>query len=333
MARRRNAYYAGPLSDHFDGTVFFNAGRPWTKTPLDLLKWNLSRDGKEAWPAHYGTRVAPAPERRVQGTRLVLTAIGHASFLLQTAGLNVVIDPVWSQRVSPVRFAGPSRVNPPGVDFDDLPPVDVILLTHNHYDHLDVEALRALAARHAPRLVTALGNDAILRANGIDMPASAHDWGERVPLSDDVAVTLAECYHWSARGLFDRRHALWTAFVLEAPGGPVYHVGDTAYGDGRPFRAVGDRFGPPRLAILPIGAYEPRWFMKDQHVNPDEAVRILLDTGARLAAGHHWGTFKLTDEGIERPLQALDAARKHHGVAPERFRAIGPGEVWDVPPA
>ncbi|WP_293865346.1 MBL fold metallo-hydrolase [uncultured Alsobacter sp.] len=333
MPARRNAYYQGPRSDHFDGRVFFNPGRPWTKTPLDLLKWNLSREGKEPWPAQWPATRAPRPEARVEGDRLVLTAIGHASFLLQTAGLNILLDPVWSPRVSPVRFAGPQRVNAPGVAFEELPAIDVVLLTHNHYDHLDVDTLGRLGREHAPRLVTALGNDSILRKAGIAMPMSAHDWGEQIALADGVSVTLAECYHWSARGLFDRRHALWTAFVLETPGGVIYHIGDTGYGDGRPFRAVRERFAAPRLAILPIGAYEPRWFMKDQHVNPDEAVRIMLDTGAVHAAGHHWGTFKLTDEGIERPPQALEVARRQHGVAAERFRPMAPGDVWEVPPA
>jgi L-ascorbate metabolism protein UlaG (beta-lactamase superfamily) len=334
MPSRRNRYYAGPPSDHFDGTAFFNPGRPWGKSLAALLRWHLARQGKEAWPDRWPAAVAPRPQRRVDGDRLVVTAVGHASVLLQTGGLNLLVDPVWSDRASPLSFIGPRRVNPPGIAFDDLPPIDAVLLTHNHYDHLDVDTLRRLAAaERPPRVVTALGNDAILRDAGISLSASGHDWNERVSLAPDVAVTLTECYHWSARGFSDRRHALWAAFVIEAPGGPVYHIGDTGYGDGAPFRAVRERFGPPRLALVPIGAYEPRWFMRDQHVDPDEAVRIVLDCGARHAAGHHWGTFKLTDEGVTRPPEALEAALHRHGVAQDRFRALRAGDVWEVPRA
>ena len=156
------------------------------------------------------------------------------------------------------------------------------------------------------------------------------DWGEAVALSDTVTVHLEPAYHWSARGLNDRRMALWCAFVLTTPAGVIYHVGDTGYGDGAPFRAVRERYGAPRVAILPIGAYVPRWFMEPQHMNPEEAVRAFEDTGAAQALGHHWGTFRLTNEGVERPLEALSSALAAQSVPPERFRALKPGEAWEA---
>ncbi len=331
MARGRNFYYEGPVSDHFDGQVFFNPGKPWTKTPLDLLKWNLSREGKEPWPERYPSPFRDKPPPRVAGAKLRVTPVGHASFLIQTAGHNILVDPVWSSRASPVGFAGPKRVNEPGIAFEDLPKIDAVLVTHNHYDHLCTDTLARLVREHDPRIVTPLGNDTIMASAGVGGRVEAHDWGDRVALSDALAVHLEPCYHWSARGLFDRRHALWAAFVLDGPGGPVYHIGDTGFGDGAPFGEIRRRHGRPRLAIVPIGAYEPRWFMQDQHINPDEAVRIVRACGAHYAVGHHWGTFKLTDEGIERPLEALAAALAAHGHDGDRFRPLRPGQSWEIP--
>jgi L-ascorbate metabolism protein UlaG (beta-lactamase superfamily) len=331
MAPRINRYYQGPTSDHFDGRVFFNPTRRWKKSPLDLVKWQLLGKGNEPWPAAWPSPHRDVPPARVEGDGLRVSFVGHATLLLQTQGLNLLFDPVWSERVSPVSFAGPKRVNDPGIAFDDLPPIDVVLLSHNHYDHMDVETLRRLAKRDAPRIVTPLGNDTILRDAGVESRIDAHDWGDAVPLSDTVAVHLEEAFHWSARGMTDRLHALWAAFVLEAPGGPVYFAGDTGFADGAHFAAVREKHGAPRLALLPIGAYEPRWFMKEQHMDPEEAVQALKACEADHAVAIHWGTFKLTDEGIERPLEALAAALDRHGVEPARFRTLRPGEAWDVP--
>jgi L-ascorbate metabolism protein UlaG (beta-lactamase superfamily) len=326
---RANPYYAGPPSDHFDGVRFFNPGGPNTKGLKELIRWRLG-DGKEDWPAAFPSPFRDKPPARVEGAGLRVTLIGHASFLIQTAGLNILADPVWSERCSPVSFAGPRRVNAPGVAFDDLPPVDVVIVTHNHYDHLDVDTLKRLAARFSPRIVTPLGNDAVMRDAGVAADYASLDWGQNVPVGNGVVLHAEQALHWSARGVLDRLKALWAAFVIEGPAGAVYHIGDTGFGDGAHFARVREKHGPPRLALLPIGAYEPRWFMRDQHMNPDDAVRALLACGAEHAVGHHWGTFKLTDEGIERPPAALAEALARHGVAPERFRALRPGEVWEA---
>jgi L-ascorbate metabolism protein UlaG (beta-lactamase superfamily) len=243
--------------------------------------------------------------------------------------LEHLIDPVWSKRVSPVSFAEPVRVNDPGIAFDALPPIDAVLVSHGHYDHLDVPTLSGLAS-HRPRLLMPLGNDTILRRQDPGIRAEAHDWSDRIVLSRDLAVTLVPMRHWSARGVSDRNKALWAAFVIETPVGRIYHVADSGYGSGHHFRMARERYGPFRLAVLPIGAYEPRWFMAEQHMNPEEAVLAFADCGAELAVGHHFGTFPLTDEAIDAPPLALAAARAKAGLAAERFRTMKPGEVWEL---
>jgi L-ascorbate metabolism protein UlaG (beta-lactamase superfamily) len=322
----RNPYYSGPVTDHFDGVRFSNPpGGPAMKPFTEFLKWQAS-GGREEWPDAYTSSFADKPPARVEGLRIVL--VGHASVLIQAAGLNILVDPIWSERASPFASVGPKRVNRPGIAFDDLPPIDAVLVTHNHYDHLDRATVSRLWHTHRPRIIAPLGNDAIIRDFDDSIAVEVYDWGQSVALSQ-VTIHLEPAYHWSARGVTDRRMALWCAYVLTTPAGVVYHIGDTGYGDGAPFRAVRERYGAPRVAILPIGAYEPRWFMQPQHMNPEEAVRVFRDCGAEQALGHHWGTFQLTDEGIERPLEALTAALAAKGVPAERFRPLRPGEAWE----
>lgn len=325
----RNRYHVGPPSDHFDGLRFFNPGQPSTDRALpDLLRWQLG-GGRSRWPASVADRPAAKPLVRVPG--LAVTMVGHATVLIQVAGRNLLVDPVWSERASPLAWAGPKRVNAPGVAFADLPPIDAVLITHNHYDHLDLATVRRVCAAHRPRIVAPLGNDAIIRGAVASAAVVTADWGDTVAVSDDVRVTLVPAHHWSARSLGDRRMALWCGFVVEGPERVLYHTGDTGYGDGRIFTLVRERFGPPDVAVIPIGAYEPRWFMKDQHVDPDEAVRIMLACGARQALGVHWGTFQLTDEGRTAPVEALAEALRREGFAGERFLALEPGDAWSGP--
>jgi L-ascorbate metabolism protein UlaG (beta-lactamase superfamily) len=329
-----NPYYAGPPSDHFNGVTFFNPGGTPLKGFGEFLRWQVNRE-RAVWPKHYPSPYPPAsPEPRLPADALRLTMVGHATLLIQAGGLNILTDPVWSDRASPVGFAGPRRVNPPGILFDRLPPIDLVLVTHNHYDHLDTATLRDLQAAHDPLVVTPLGNDTIIQGDVPAMRCLARDWGEVVEHATEngrVAIHLEPCHHWSARGIRDRAMALWAAFVIESEAGRLYHVGDAGYNDGRDYRHARQRHGGFRAAVLPIGAYEPRWFMAPQHQNPAEAVQGMLDCGAAVAAGHHWGTFQLTDEGIETPLADLASALARSGIEADRFRALRPGEIWDVP--
>ena len=231
-------------------------------------------------------------------------------------------DPMYSRRAGPFNLVGPSRVRDPAVSFDDLPPVSVVLLSHNHYDHCDLPTLRRLAQRFNPLVVTPLGNARLVRSAGIER-VEERDWWGRLELQS-LVITLTPAQHFSARGPFDRNRALWGGFVIAIDRTRVYFAGDTAYADF--FHDIRRRLGPIDLALLPIGAYEPRWFMRAVHMDPAEAVQAHLDLEASESIGMHFGTFQLTAEGIDEPLRALDAARRARGVPPSRFRAVGFGE-------
>lgn len=323
-------YYDGPASDHFDGLRFFDPNGSPPKSFIDLVRWQVSRE-RVAWPEKDPSPYADKPPPRVDNPRdWRISFVGHASLLLQAAGLNILLDPVWSERASPLSFAGPKRVNDPGVAFDVLPPIDVVLVSHCHYDHLDVATLAALATPHRPRIITPLGNDTIIRGHDPSSRVEAYDWHVRVALSRDVSVTLVPTRHWSARGFFDRNKALWGGFVIETPAGRILHVADSGYGDGHHFRNARDLYGPFRLAILPIGAYAPRWFMRDQHMNPQEAVRAFADSGAERALAHHFGTFQLTDEAIDEPHARLAEALKAANLPAGKFAALRPGQPLEL---
>jgi L-ascorbate metabolism protein UlaG (beta-lactamase superfamily) len=332
-AKPRNPYYQGPVSDHFDGARFFNPDGVEPGGFRDLLKWQFG-GGRSRWPKEMTSPPAPArPAVRIEGDGLRVTMVGHASMLIQVAGLNILTDPVWSHRASPFTFAGPKRVVPPGIRFEDLPPIDIVLVSHNHYDHLDLATLKRLEQVHAPHVVTPLGNDTIIRRSAPKGRISVMDWGDRLAISDGIAIDAEPAHHWSARGTKDRRMALWAAFVISTPAGKIYHIGDTGFHDGINYQAAREKHGGFRLAILPFGAYEPRWFMKGQHQNPEEAVTGMQLCNAAYVAGHHFATFQLTDEAIDAPVTALEGVLREQGIAPGRFRPLRAGEVFDVPVA
>lgn len=322
-------HYKGPVTDHFDGVHFFDPDGSPPKTFGDLMRWRFTGD-KFKWPDRAPSPFSDTPPERVlSGMRF--SFVGHASWLVQVAGLNILIDPWWSERASPVSFAGPRRVNDPGIAFDKLPPIDVVLVTHGHYDHLDVATLSRLHNKFAPRVITPLGNDLTMKAFDSAIRAEAYDWNDRIELGRGASVTLVATRHWTARGVFDRNKSLWASFVVDTPAGKIYAVGDSGYGNGSHFRRVREAHGALRVALLPIGAYEPRWFMRDQHMNPEDAVKALADCGATQALAHHHGTLQLTDEAIDQPVKDLAIALDAAGVARDKFSVLRPGQVFELP--
>lgn len=322
-------YHNGPPSDHYDGRRFFNPGKPHDKNFASFLKWKFTAE-RGPWPEYRELPAYDRPPARVGGGELRLSFIGHVSVLLQTEGLNILFDPVFSERASPFSWLGPKRVHPPGVAFADLPPIDLVLISHNHYDHLDLATIAALWQRDRPRIIVPLGNEALINRHDQQIAVEAYDWGGEVAVSETVTVHLEPMHHWSARGLFDRNEALWAAFALTTPHGNIYLVGDSGYGDGDNFRAAREKFGSFRLALLPIGAYEPRWFMAYAHMDPAESLQAAIDLGRPWVLPTHYQLFRLTDEGYDEPLarlqQLLAADPTNRHVVP-----LQAGESWQVP--
>jgi L-ascorbate metabolism protein UlaG (beta-lactamase superfamily) len=309
-------------TDHFDGRRFFNPnganGQPvWMVPRLLLTPWTR-------WPSEVS--VEPRRPPNPGPDDVVVTFVGHATFLIQAAATNLLIDPVYSHRASPFFFAGPRRARAPGVRFDDLPVISLVLLSHNHYDHCDLGSLRLLEQRFHPRFVTPLGNGPLLRSAGIRQ-VEEMDWWESSSAAP-LPITVTPAQHFSARGPLDRNRALWGGFLIEAGGHRILHAGDSGYGPH--FREIAARLDPIDLALLPIGAYEPRWFMKEIHMNPAEALQAHLDLAARQSIAMHFGTFQLTPEGIDEPVRELANALRERGVPAGRFRTMDVGESLRV---
>ena len=329
-------YYEGPETGHYDGERFFNPDgdadtlRMPTRGGRGGFLWRqlTGDDGRPDWP--HAAPVHPSkPEAQVKGQRMVATWIGHATVLIQTQGLNILTDPVYAERAGPFGF-GPKRVAIPGIAFDDLPPIDVVLVSHNHYDHLDQTTLQRLWRRDRPLIITSLGNDSVIDQVGV--PATALDWGREKAIRPGVSVAVTRNHHWGSRWFADRNRALWSSFVVRLPGGNVFFAGDTGMGDGRwPGEAA--KLGPVRLALLPIGAFRfvPGQMASGSHIGPPQAVQIFERLGAPTAIPIHWGTFRLSYEGYDTPPKLLDAAMGCSR-APGRFTAVRLGEPVEVGP-
>ena len=358
-------YYDGPKSGHYNGTRFFNPdGDEDTAAPPTgggragfLWRQLTGDDGRPPWPDHVPIRaatpgellptyppslvgwIAAAPDRMAR-TPMRATWVGHASVLVQTPGFNILTDPVWSERAGPFGV-GPRRVPAPGIAIDDLPKIDLILVSHNHYDHLDLATLKRLWDRDRPLIVTAPGNDAILRGAGIGVTAT--DWGHAVTVRDrprvdagsyatrPIRVHVTRNHHWGSRWFADRNRALWSSFVVTLPGGNLFFAGDTGIGDGR-WPAEAAALGPIRLALIPIGAFRftPGQMASGSHIGPVQAVEVFDRLQAATAIPIHWGTFRLSYEGYDTPPKLLEAAMRCAGRT--GFAPVAIGRPQDIPP-
>ena len=322
-----NRYYLGPSSPHFDGVRFRNLdGQAGGKSLRDLLRWQLGGT-KERWPKWVETSLDVPPPRVEDGLRA--SFVGHATVLVQMAGVNILTDPLWSKRASPVSFAGPKRVHAPGIAFDALPPIDLVLVSHNHYDHLDTATLARLVERDAAVIVTPLGNDTLIKRAAPSARVLTLDWFGTIEALPGVVVHAEPVAHWSARGQGDRNEALWAGFVVEVGERRLYFAGDTGFADGAPFARTAARHGRFDLALLPIGAYAPRWFMADAHMDPAEAVQAHVLLGSPPTLAIHHATFQLTDEAIDAPAIALGEALLAEPRAGD-FRVLPAGTAWDA---
>jgi len=285
---------------HFDGTRFYNPNAPQAPGFRDALRWKLTTR-PESSPSFIADVEPSIPPQRVDGSGLRVTLVNHSTVLLQQRGSNILTDPIWSARSSPFSWIGPRRRRRPGVSWESLPHIDAVLISHNHYDHLDLPTMRQLATRGNSTFIVPAGVERLLRSEKIG-PVHALDWGESLSLPDFI-VHCVPALHFSARGLFDRNKSLWCGYVIEFRKRVVYFAGDTAFGPH--FAQIRERLGAPQLALLPIGAYEPRWFMSPVHMGPDEAVRAHEILGAETSVAIHHGTFQLADDGLDTAKKEL----------------------------
>jgi L-ascorbate metabolism protein UlaG (beta-lactamase superfamily) len=305
---------------HFDGKRFYNPNAPQAPGLLDALRWKLT-SRPEPSPRFISDVEPSIPPRRVEGAGLRATLVNHSTVLLQQRGSNILTDPIWSERAGPLSWTGPRRRRRPGVSWEDLPPIDAVLISHNHYDHLDLPALRRLADRGDSTFIVPARGARLLRLENIG-PAHELDWDESLSLPG-FTIHCVPALHWSSRGIYDRNKTLWCGYVIECRERLVYFAGDTAFG--RHFALIREKFGSPRLALLPIGAYQPRWFMSPIHMAPDEAVRAHEILAAETSIAIHHGTFQLSDDGIDTPKRQLIACMQH-----QSFLVLKNGEFADI---
>lgn len=294
--------YRGPRTDHFDGRHFFNEEPFAEQQPSEFARWQLSRH-RGAWPDS-GAIPANAPPERVGGGDVRVTMVNHATVLLQMDSLNILTDPVWSARVGIEGEIGVRRHRPPGIPFDSLPPIDIVLISHDHYDHMDLPTLLRLQRRYHPRIITGLGNPGYLASQGVQ-GAEQLDWWQSVRLGSGVRVSAVPARHWSGRSLSDRYERLWEGFVIESARDTIYFAGDTGWG--RMYAELHARWSHFTLALLPIAPFRPRWYMARKHLSPDDAVRAAIATRSAIVIPIHWGTFELGDDGESEAVDTLRA--------------------------
>lgn len=331
-------YYHGPDSGHYDGERFFNPdGEDTVRVPGNrrggragfLWRQATGADGRPEWPDRVAVH-KDMPPARVDGGAMRATWVGHATVLVQANGLNILTDPIWSEVAGPFGLAGPRRTAPPAIDFDKLPKIDLVLVSHNHYDHLDLPTLKQLWARDKPAIITSLGNDTILRSAGIE--ARGLDWGERAALRPGVEVIVNRNHHWGSRWFTDRNRALWSSFVVRLPGGNLFFAGDTGAGDYK-WADQAASYGPIRLAILPIGAFrfQEGEMRTGSHIGPGEAIKLWNRMGRPTTLPMHWGTFRLSWEGYWTPPRMLRTIQACAGETSGRFAPQSLGRAWDIP--
>jgi L-ascorbate metabolism protein UlaG (beta-lactamase superfamily) len=315
--------YHGPVTDHFDGKQFLNPGGVKAKGLKEVLKWMLHREKglwKTATNSGYGKRPL---DHYKDGIRI--TFVNHSTFLIQVDGLNILTDPVWNKRVSPFSWTGPRRMREPGIRFEDLPRIHLVLISHNHYDHLDLFTMRLIFGAHHPQIITPLGVKRFLDLERIS-GATDLDWWQDINVSNTTKVQCVPAQHFSGRGMRDRDATLWCGYVISGGSGKTYFAGDTGYNE-HTFKEIGKRCGPFKVSILPIGAYKPKWFMSSIHTSPEDAVKIHRDIKSPFSIPSHFGTFPLADDGLDDPVNDLAKAITLMNLSADEFAVLKEGEA------
>lgn len=310
-------------SDHFDGKKFFNTKFTDKNGFINFWKWQLEKNSA-TWPEFVDDNAKPEIATTLKTGEISTTYVNHITHLIQVKNLNLLTDPMFSERASPLQFVGPKRARAAGISFPELPRIDVVLISHNHYDHMDKDSIRRLVDKSNPTFIVPIGNAEKLKKFGASNVIEL-DWWQSFQVNPSVKVTVVPAQHWSKRTLFDSNKALWGGFVIESSAKKIYFAGDTGYGDF--FKKINKKFGAMDLSFIPIGAYEPRWFMASNHLNPDDAVLAHFDLKSKKTIGTHFGTFKLSDEAIDQPAIDLATARKKYNVSEGDFIATKNGQT------
>lgn len=315
--------YKGPKSDHFDGKKFSNPNGLAAQNLLGVLKYGIKRKPEE-WVKNYETDVRTESIPIPQENEVQVSFVNHSTFLIQIGGYNILTDPIWSKRCSPFQWVGPERMRPPGFSMELLPKIDLVLLSHNHYDHLDVNTLKAIAEKHNPKFIVPLGVGGYLSKLGINDSIEL-DWDATTSFGE-LDIKGISANHFTSRGLFDRDKTLWCGFLLNFNGYKCYFVGDTGYGPN--FKQLGEQERQIDLALIPIGAYLPKWFMSPIHISPAEAVQVHKDINSKQSIAMHFGTFPLADDGMHTPQKELKKAISNKDMNEDEFIIPDEGGVY-----
>jgi L-ascorbate metabolism protein UlaG (beta-lactamase superfamily) len=285
-----------------------NPGNVQEKGLRDLIRWAMNRE-PGSWEKNDERNNRIPFQYQLTDSSARIYFVNHSTFLIQLGKYNILTDPVWSERVSPFQWIGPQRQRPPGIKFEELPEIHFVLISHNHYDHLDIPTIRRLKEKFDPVFIAPLGIPAYLLKNGIEQNKEV-DWWNEIQLDENLMVACVPAQHFSGRGMFDRNKTLWAGYVIQSEFGNIYFAGDTGYGDF--IHQIEKKYAPIDLAMLPIGAYLPRWFMSPIHTSPAEAVKMHQDLGAKKSVAMHFGTFPLGDDGMRQPLEDLKKAKENY---------------------
>lgn len=282
---------------------------------LPFLKWKFNTQGpkRPTWPEFVPLQAKDHPPLKVSNEKIRVSFVGHATFLIQTAALNILTDPVWSHQIGPFSKLGPIRVSPPAISFDALPKIDLVLISHNHYDHMDLPTLKRLYERDNPLFVTPLKNERYLQKINSKMKIKTLNWSDAFQINTDISIHLEPSKHWSRRSLWDYNKALWGNFIVQTPAGFICFIGDSGY-DASIYKNIAQKYPNILLSIIPIGAFEPRWFMGSVHMNPKEAFQAYLDLNSKLGLASHFETFQLADDEFLEARQTLEKIKKENKV-------------------